>query len=64
MNIISAIRSYRTTILGICAVLVLILNWITNTLNNEAFDAVLAAIVAAIGISAKDGNKKSEDVGL
>jgi len=65
-----SVRSYRTTLLGIIAALLLLLPQIQAALDDDEatvpdWDQVkIALAMLGIGVVAKDGHKKSEDVGL
>ena len=62
-------KSWKTTLTGICAILVALAGAATLLLDGDAatnpnWTAVIAAVVAGVGlISARDNNKSSEDAG-
>jgi len=70
MNWITAARSIKTTLLGVIAGLLLILPQLRNALDGNpetlmSIEVILEGIaLMGIGVAAKDGDKRSEDVGL
>lgn len=59
-------KSYKTTIAGVCAILAALAGAGTAWANGTSIDipSLIAAIVAGVGlIAARDNNKSSEAVG-
>lgn len=69
-QITKSLRSRNTTVLGLVAIAMATLGALQlladgNPATNPDWNAVVAAVSAGLGLlAAKDGDKKSEDVGL
>ena len=65
-------KSWKTTVLGVCAILIAVAGALTAVLDGDPqtsvdVEAVITAVVAALAgmglIAARDNDKSSEDVG-
>lgn len=69
MNIKADLKSWKTTLLGVVAGLMLLLPQVKAVLDDDPktvidYNIVVAALgTMGIGVAAKDGDKTSEDVG-
>lgn len=67
-NINKSLRSWKTTIVGVCAALVVVFTQFKNLLDADpqtVFDVNIlwqGGLIALIGLFAKDGDKSTEDV--
>lgn len=64
MKFASLFKSWKTTAVGIVGGGILLLTSINDMLSSDQVEALAAAVVAFIGILAKDGDKSSQDVGI
>ena len=59
----SLIKSWKTTATGIVGGVIVALTAFNDLLNSEQLAALSGAIIALVGLLARDGDKSSEDVG-
>lgn len=64
MNVPALFKNWKTTAVGIIGGAVVLLTSVNDLLTSEHVEALAAAVVALIGVFAKDGDKSSQDVGI
>lgn len=64
MNIPALLKSSKTTAVGLIGAIIIFLTSVLDLLNSEQVEVLVAAVVAMIGLFAKDGDKSSQDVGI